>query len=150
MVFSRSNLGLSLDFSFDHFNTNQKNGVSVSLSANNGRYKTSLESSFSKNWSKYAFTGQIKGFSNLSAGLEVQNNPFKQLLSPSNVINKGCKLDIGRVEGKMWFCVLPFETLKDFVTSDSDQTDFDSGSLPSKDQDKLEFVFRQKESKSLH
>ena len=101
MGFSRFSLGLSLDLSFDQFNTSQKGGVSVSLFANNGRYETSLESSFSKSGSEYAFTGQANGFSNLSAGLEVENNSFKQLLSLSSVINKGCKLDIGRVEGKM-------------------------------------------------
>ena len=58
----------------------------------------------------------------------------------------GCKLDIGRVEGKMRFCVLPFETLKDFVSSDSDQTDFNSNTLTSNDQNKIEFAPRQEES----
>ena len=58
----------------------------------------------------------------------------------------GCKLDIGPVEGKMRFCVLPCETLKKWVSSYSDQTDFNSNTLTCNDQNKIEFVLRQEES----
>jgi hypothetical protein len=88
----------------------------------------------------------------LSAAVEVQNNSFKELLSPSSVVSGRrfvleCKLDIGRVESKMRLCVLPFKTLRNLVTSDSNQTALDSDSLSSKDKIS-EFFFRSDETET--
>ena len=123
----------------------------MALSANKKNLETGVESRLSKKGSEHTLTAQVNGSSGLSAGIEIQNNSFQHSLHSSSLIGGGrfvvgCKLDIGPVEGKMRFCVLPFETLKKWVSSDFDQTDFNSNTLTSNDQNKIEFVLRQEES----
>lgn len=45
------------------------------------------------------------------------------------------------------FCLLPFEGMKNSVSSNLDEAQSDSNSLPSKDK-QIELVFRQKNSKT--
>ena len=59
----------------------------------------------------------------------------------------GCTLKRGCAASYIRFPVLPFESLKKFVHSHSDQTYFDSNSLLSNDQ-QVEFVFREKGSET--
>ncbi|MGH3055288.1 MAG: hypothetical protein ACRDL7_09970, partial [Gaiellaceae bacterium] len=146
-----SSFNLGLTVSFDPSNTSREDGIAVALSANKKNLETGVESRLSRKGSEHTVTAQVNGSSGLSAGIEIQNNSFQDFLNSSSVINGGrvvvgCKLDTGRVEGKMQFCVLPFKTLKKWVTSNSDQTDFNSNTLTSNDQNKIEFVLRQEES----
>ena len=147
---SSTNFGLNV--SFDQSNTSREGGVAVSLSANRKHLETAVESRLSKKGSEHTLTAQVNGSSGLNVGIQIENNSFQELLNPSNLISEGrfvvgCKLNIGCVEGKMRFCVLPFRTLKKWISSDSDKTEFNSNTLTSNDQDKIEFVLRQTESK---
>jgi hypothetical protein len=71
MGFSRSSASVGLNFTFDPTHTNRETGVAVSLSANQGQYEMGVESNLSENGPEYAFTGQLHGFGNLRAGIEV-------------------------------------------------------------------------------
>ena len=152
-------LGPGVSFSFnlgfivssDQSNTNRESGVALSLSANKKHVETGVESRFSKKGSEHTVIAQANSSSGLTAGVEVKNSSFQGLLNPSNVTREGvfvvgCKLNAGPVEGKMRLCMLPFKALKKWVSSDSDQTDFNSNTLTSNDQNRIEFVLRQEPS----
>ena len=146
--FSRSSINLGLDITFNQSNTNRESEVEFSLSANKEHFEMGVESSFSKTGFDHGYTAQVHDSNNLSVSLQVRNHSFKQLVHPLTVVDNGrlffgCTLKRSRLGSNIRFPVLPFEGMKNFVSFDSD-----SDSLPFKSQDKLEFVFRQKESEA--
>lgn len=152
MGFSRSSVSVGLNFTFDPTHTNRETGVAVSLSANQGQYEMGVESNLSENGPEYAFTGQLHGFGNLRAGIEVWNHSFKELLHPLTAVDNsrvffGCRVNRSVVKTDTRFCLLPFESMKNSVSSNLDEAQSDSNSLPSKDK-QIELVFRQKNSKT--
>ena len=151
--FSRSSINLGLDITFNQSNTNRESEVEFSLSANKEHLEMGVKSSFSKTGFDHGYTAQVHDSNNLSVSLQVQNSSFQGLLHPLTVVDNGrlffgCTLKRSRLGSNIRFPVLPFEEMKNFVSFDCDQTDSDSDSLPSKSQDKLEFVSRQKESEA--
>ena len=154
-------MGLNLDVTFAHANTNQKSGVELSLSAQKGRCEVIVESNCSKTGLQHGYTAQIYGFTSLSAGVQARHKSFKKVLHPLTTLNNG-RLFFGgtlkrnRLGTNVRFGILPVEKLKNFVSSNVNESRLDSGSpyfkeqdevdLSSKGVDDVELVFRQKES----
>ena len=145
---NKSSIQFGIDVNFNPSSTHRGCRAEVSVSGRKGHVEVGAESSISNSGIEHSCTAQMHTFSNFSAGLRVPSKSFKQMLHPVTAVDNGQlffggTLKRGRLKTNVRLGVLPVKKLKNFISSDADESRFESSPFYFEERDEADLSSKQ-------